>query len=105
MANSRNQEFERYGLASTSATDVTNLGHLNTFKSERSEGRNMAFLLQGHYFLLDRYVFDVTARWDGSTRFGPGNRWGFFPSASVKWLISEEKFFDFADDWMDEFNW
>lgn len=103
MANSRNQEFERYGLASTSATDVTNLGHLNTFKSERSEGRNMAFLLQGHYFLLDRYVFDVTARWDGSTRFGPGNRWGFFPSASVKWLISEEQFFDFADDWMDEF--
>ena len=103
ISNSQYQEFERYGLASTVGTDVTSEGHLTTFNSGKSEGRNMAFLFRGHYFLLDRYILDLTARWDGSSRFGPGNRWGFFPAVSGKWLISEEKFMDFADNWMSEF--
>lgn len=103
MSNSKFQEFERYGLPSTVGTDIGMDGHLTQFNSSKSEGRNMAFMMQAHYFFLNRYVVDFTARWDGSTRFGSGNRWGFFPSASVKWLLSEEKFFDFADDWMSEF--
>lgn len=103
MSNSKYQEFERYGLASTYNTAVESEGHLKSFGGGRSEGRNMAFLLRGHYFLLDRYILDVTARWDGSSRFGPGHRWGFFPAVSGKWLISSEPFFQFAKDYVSEF--
>ncbi|MEG0891107.1 MAG: TonB-dependent receptor [Bacteroidales bacterium] len=39
-----------------------------------------------------RYLFMVSARYDGSSRFAAGNKWGFFPSASVGWNIANEKF-------------
>lgn len=40
----------------------------------------------------DRYLVTATIRRDGSSRFGPENRWGWFPSASVGWRISQENF-------------
>lgn len=39
-----------------------------------------------------RYLLSLSARTDGSSLFGKNNKWGFFPSASAAWLISEEKF-------------
>jgi TonB-linked SusC/RagA family outer membrane protein len=39
-----------------------------------------------------RYLFSFAGRWDGSSRFGTNNKWGFFPSASVGWILSEENF-------------
>lgn len=39
-----------------------------------------------------KYIFSGSVRADGSSRFGKNNRWGYFPSASVGWLISEEPF-------------
>jgi len=44
---------------------------------------------------LDKYLFSATARVDGSSRFGPNNKYGFFPSASVGWRVSNEEFFNF----------
>lgn len=41
-----------------------------------------------------RYLFAVSARYDGSSRFGEDNQFGFFPSASAGWRISEEPFFN-----------
>lgn len=102
MSNSKYQEFERYGLPSTSSTDVSSPGHLNHFYSAKTAGRNMAFLASGHYMLLNRYIFDFSARWDASSRFGAGNRWGFFPSLSSKWIISEEAFMNKTEDWLSE---
>jgi TonB-linked SusC/RagA family outer membrane protein len=40
-----------------------------------------------------RYVVNASLRRDGSSRFGPGNRWGLFPSLSVAWNVSNEAFF------------
>lgn len=102
MSNSKYQEFERYGLPSTSSTDVSSPGHLNSFYSAKTSGRNMAFLVSGHYLLLNRYVFDFSARWDASSRFGAKNRWGFFPSISGKWIISEEAFMRKTRGWLSE---
>lgn len=102
ISKSKYQEFERYGLASTAATDVASMGHLNTFQSGRSENRHMAYLLNGHFFLNERYVLDASARWDGSSRLGNSNRWGFFPSLSGKWILSSEPFFKFAQKWLSE---
>lgn len=46
-----------------------------------------------NYNYKQRYLVEFTARYDGSSKFARGNRWGFFPSASLGWRISEEKFF------------
>lgn len=40
-----------------------------------------------------RYLFEVSGRYDGSSRFSKAHRWGFFPSASAGWRFSEEKWF------------
>ncbi|GAA4309475.1 TonB-dependent receptor [Compostibacter hankyongensis] len=40
-----------------------------------------------------KYLFEATFRYDGSSRFAPGRRWGFFPSASAGWRIDKESFF------------
>ena len=45
-----------------------------------------------NYNLFDRYLFTFTMRADGSSKFGPENRWGYFPSAAVAWRVGEEKF-------------
>lgn len=47
-----------------------------------------------NYDYKGRYLAEVSARYDGSSRFGDGHRWGWFPSASVGWRISEEPFFE-----------
>jgi TonB-linked SusC/RagA family outer membrane protein len=45
-----------------------------------------------NYTFKDKYLFEVNARYDGSSRFSAGNKYGFFPSASAGWRISEEGF-------------
>lgn len=47
-----------------------------------------------NYNFNDRYLLTATVRRDGSSRFAPGMRWGFFPSAAFAWRISQEKFMD-----------
>ncbi|MGN0195707.1 MAG: SusC/RagA family TonB-linked outer membrane protein [Candidatus Cryptobacteroides sp.] len=44
----------------------------------------------------ERYMFEATIRRDGSSRFGPNNKWGNFPSASAAWNFAKESFMDFA---------
>lgn len=46
-----------------------------------------------NYTYGDRYIVEGQFRYDGSSRFAPGHQWGFFPSASLGWRISEEPFF------------
>ena len=45
-----------------------------------------------NYDFKRRYLLELNAREDGSSRLSPGNNWGFFPSASIGWRISEENF-------------
>ncbi len=47
---------------------------------------------RANYTLQDKYLFTVTARADGSTKFGANNKWAFFPSGAVAWKINEEEF-------------
>ncbi|MDH5381817.1 MAG: SusC/RagA family TonB-linked outer membrane protein, partial [Cyclobacteriaceae bacterium] len=54
-----------------------------------------------NYNLKDRYFLSGSIRRDGSSRFGPENRWGVFPSVSAGWQISDEEFF--KADFIDEF--
>jgi TonB-linked SusC/RagA family outer membrane protein len=45
-----------------------------------------------NYAFKDRYILEVNGRYDGSSKFAAGSRWGFFPSASAAWLVTEEEF-------------
>ncbi|MDO7874954.1 TonB-dependent receptor [Hymenobacter sp. ASUV-10] len=45
-----------------------------------------------NYNFKDKYLFTATLRADGSSRFSPDNRWGYFPAASVAWRINQEDF-------------
>ena len=46
-----------------------------------------------NYNYDDRYLIEGQFRYDGSSKFAPGHQWGFFPSVSAAWRISEEPFF------------
>lgn len=46
-----------------------------------------------NYNFKDRYLVELNGRWDASSRFTAAQRWGFFPSASIGWRMSEEAFF------------
>lgn len=52
-----------------------------------------AFIGRANYSYADRYIIEGQFRYDGSSRFAPGNRWGFFPSVSGGWVVSEEPWF------------
>lgn len=52
----------------------------------------MGWLWKANYDYANKYLFEFTARYDGSWKFPPGDRWGFFPSASLGWRISQEGF-------------
>lgn len=55
---------------------------------------------RANYVLKDKYLFEANFRYDGSSRFASGNRWGFFPSFSAGWRLSEENFLKNAT-WID----
>ncbi|MDR4989296.1 MAG: TonB-dependent receptor [Bacteroidales bacterium] len=52
-----------------------------------------------------RYILSLTARYDGSSRFGEENRYGFFPAVSVAWRMSEEDFFKQWNTPVNELRW
>ncbi len=57
-----------------------------------TENAIMSFYGRAIYNINDKYVLNATLRRDGSSRFSPEARWGFFPSYSAAWIVSEEKF-------------
>lgn len=59
----------------------------------QSEYALAGFFGRVNYDYKGRYLFEASGRYDGTSRFAAGSRWGFFPSGSVGWRISEEPFF------------
>ena len=57
-----------------------------------TENAIMSFYGRAIYNIKDKYVINATLRRDGSSRFSPESRWGWFPSYSAAWIISEESF-------------
>jgi len=57
----------------------------------------VSYLSRLNYAFDDKYLLSLSARWDGSSKFGPDKKFGFFPAASVGWRISEEPFLKNSD--------
>jgi len=53
-----------------------------------------------NYSLLGRYLLTATFRADGSSKFAPNHRWGYFPAAAAAWRISDEPFMEGASEWL-----
>ncbi|WP_460557905.1 SusC/RagA family TonB-linked outer membrane protein [Ferruginibacter profundus] len=70
-------------------------GTLNTGNTitNRSEGGTMSYLGRVSYGFKNRYFAQFLFRSDASSKFAPENYWGFFPSVSLGWVISDENFF------------
>jgi TonB-dependent starch-binding outer membrane protein SusC len=64
----------------------------NGVSSGRQENILISYFGRVNYSLRDKYLLTASFRADGSARFGPNNRFGYFPSAAVAWRISEEDF-------------
>jgi iron complex outermembrane receptor protein len=56
------------------------------------EAKLASWFGRANYAFRDRYLLTASVRTDGSSRFGPGNQWGTFPSAAFAWRLSEEPF-------------
>ena len=67
----------------------------------QSEYALMGFFGRINYDYKGRYLFEVSGRYDGTSRFDSDHRWGWFPSGSVGWRISEEPFFEPARNVVD----
>jgi TonB-linked SusC/RagA family outer membrane protein len=81
------------GMITTSLPEI----NLSTGDASASNTRN-ELALEGlfgrlNYVYDNRYIFEASGRYDGSSRFPAGDRYGFFPSASVAWSVVNERFF------------
>lgn len=83
------QDFPNYTLGSN------NLAYANKLTASTgsiAEWGLASYLGRVNYRLKDKYLFTVTARADGSSKFGANNKYGFFPSAAFAWRASDEAF-------------
>ena len=72
-------------------------GGLSTgLSSTYGQWRSMYFTFSAHYAYKSRYMADFTVRADGTSKFGPDKRWGYFPSASLRWNVIDEPFMKWA---------
>ncbi len=81
---------------STDALSYNNLGTgitNRTPSSFASKWSLASYLARVNYGYDERYLLTLTVRADGSSRFGEGNKWGYFPSAAFGWNVTNEKFF------------
>ncbi|WP_286847256.1 SusC/RagA family TonB-linked outer membrane protein [Proteiniphilum sp. UBA5463] len=94
-ANARGFDTNFFGYNNLKAGAVVKYGDVNSFKN----GYDLnSFLGRVNYMYANRYIATVNARFDGSSKLGKNDKWGFFPSASLAWIMSEEPFLKDIED-------
>ena len=89
-----------YTTVTNFSTDLFGYDNLQAGAVRLWEGTNSyyeephlaSFMGRFNYTYADRYILTVNARTDASSKFGNNHKWGFFPSVSAAWAVSEEKF-------------
>ncbi|HLU93780.1 MAG TPA: TonB-dependent receptor [Membranihabitans sp.] len=104
-----NQESykSRYLIGDRIDFPTTTLGELNagSTNNQSTSGSSIEWAIQSffgrlNYDFQSKYLFELNARYDGTSRIAPDTRWGFFPSVSAAWRISEELFMK-DNTWLD----
>ena len=100
---------QRYETKSLTVTDMPfdvdwyNTGSASTIEKTASNYERitmLSYVLRLNYDYKNRYYLTLSSRWDGSSKFQEGNRWGMFPSAAVAWRITEESFMESTKNWL-----
>lgn len=85
--------------AATGVTNLTDWWNMNSGTFNKDDSKNsytensmISYAARVNYNWKQRYLLTATARWDGSSKFAKGHRWGFFPSIALAWRITEENF-------------
>jgi TonB-dependent starch-binding outer membrane protein SusC len=94
--------FQEYKLTSNSASGeqfpsdafkkIASAASKTDAQSSETQFSFLSYFARANYKFNDRYLVALSGRYDGSSRFGANNRYGFFPAASVGWILSEENF-------------
>ena len=72
-----------------------------TASSSYSMQKGMAYIVRANYSYKGRYLLSASMRWDGDSRLADGHQWSTFPAVSVGWRISDEKFMESTQSWLD----
>lgn len=78
-----------------------NAGKVTRGDTSETEWALISFLARATYSYKSKYLASAAIRSDGCSRFGKDNRWGYFPSASLAWRLSEEGFMKSTTSWLD----
>jgi TonB-linked SusC/RagA family outer membrane protein len=86
---------------SNSYQKVTSAASITAGSSTETAFSFLSYFARANYKLKNRYLLALSGRVDGSSRFGSDKRYGFFPAASVGWVLTEENFFQSAKGFVD----
>ncbi|WP_189361689.1 SusC/RagA family TonB-linked outer membrane protein [Algibacter mikhailovii] len=87
-----NSSIETRNFASASIPTPNGGSEIFSASADKSEKANSSFISRLNYSYADKYLITANFRADGSSVFGPEQRWGYFPSFSGGWRISQEPF-------------
>ena len=73
------------------ASDIENINRF-TGRNAIFDSRTLSYFTRVQYDYKGKYLLSAVVRRDGSTKFGPNNKFGYFPSASIGWVASDEEF-------------
>ncbi|WP_405293796.1 SusC/RagA family TonB-linked outer membrane protein [Algibacter sp. Ld11] len=90
------QETEAVGYTNDFNNNIA-LADGGTTYTDNGTDKLVSYFGRIDYNYDEKYLFQVSARTDGSTRFGPNTRFGFFPAASVGWVLSKENFLESSE--------
>ena len=90
---SSSQGTSTWGLPSGTIESTAAEGIIKSMSTGSGRWRSIYFTYSAHYAYKGRYMADFTVRRDGSTKFGDDQRWGNFPSFSLRWNVSREPWF------------
>ena len=88
-------------FASDFTQQINNGTGQQTIGGSASEWALLSFIGRANYSLNNKYLLTATIRRDGSSRFGESSRWGWFPSGSIAWRLSDEEFMKDID-WLSD---
>ncbi|UKI46436.1 MAG: TonB-dependent receptor [Phocaeicola vulgatus] len=96
--------MERKNFPTNDLTDM-NAGDASTQKNNgyNRELAMVSWFGRVNYDFAGKYLFEGNIRSDASSRFADGHRWGYFPSFSAAWRLSEENFMEDAREWLNSF--
>ena len=91
---SQKEQYAGFNGANFPDDDIKTLNAAATLTggTDKTEWALLSYLARINYAYKDKYLVTATVRSDGSSRFGPDNRWGTFPSVALGWRISQEDF-------------